>query len=376
MERSTTDWLRELLRHPTTTDQSNLPLIDVAEQHLAAHGASCNRSYSDCGTKANLLATFGDAARRGLVLSGHTDVVPPGEGWHSDPFAVNIRDGRAYGRGACDMKGFLAVLLSLAPDFQAAAKDKTIHIAMSYDEEIGCVGVRRLLPLIERLPVKPFGCIVGEPTGMRLVTAHKGKTSCRVDVAGRSGHSSDPDRGVNAISFAAAIIIALERHDAELARSMKPGAFCPNRDTINVGRISGGTAMNVIPGRCSFDVEMRYLPEPRANPDLELLIRRLGAASGAAEHVAVTELSSYPGLFPQQDAPFIALMRCESGDGEAVSFGTEAGFFSRLGIPTVVLGPGSIQQAHQPDEFIELAQLELCRMRLRKLLAGPLQPCV
>jgi acetylornithine deacetylase len=314
------------------------------------------------------------------MLSGHTDVVPvDGQDWHSDPFRVLARDGRLYGRGTADMKSFLAVILALLPEIVGRPLRIPIHLAFSYDEEVGCRGVRRLIPRIGDRPDRPVLCIVGEPTEMRPVIGHKGKRSFRCHVRGFECHSALAHEGVNAVEAAAELVAHLK---SMARRKRAEGPFepdyAPPYTTIHTGLIRGGTALNIVPKECSFDFEFRLLPQD----DPEASLRELRAFAEARllpEMQAVRpetgirfeEISSFPGLDTAVDAEvtrLVAGLTGMNGTGK-VSFGSEAGLFQAAGIPTVVCGPGSIEEAHKPDEFIALAQIAECERFLRRLFA-------
>lgn len=375
----TLHFLERLVSFPTVSRDSNLALIEYAEDVLAECGARTLRAASEDGRKANLYAVIGPDDRPGVMLSGHTDVVPvDGQDWSGDPFTLSRRDGSVYGRGTSDMKGFIACVLALAR--QAAHRDLTtpLMIALSYDEELGCLGVRRLLDLMEDLPVRPRVCIVGEPTMMEVVTAHKGKVALRVNCAGVECHSSLALDGLNAIHLACDVIAGLRRLQKEiLAGGARDGDYEVPVTTMHVGRIQGGKALNIVPGTCSLDLEIRHLPQD----DIEGILARVDAILDGVEggarirfpqvRVRGSLLSSYPALETSADAEVVGFVRALTGGNSLgkVSFGTEGGLFrQRLGIPTVVCGPGSIAQAHKPDEFIAEEQLGRCDAMMEKLL--------
>jgi acetylornithine deacetylase len=331
------------------------------------------------GRKANLYATLGPPDRPGIALSGHTDVVPvDGQEWSSDPWRVTRRDGRLVGRGACDMKGFLGIVLACVPEFLRRGLHTPIHLAFSYDEEIGCVGVRRLLDVLRDMPVKPRACIIGEPTGMKVTVGHKGKKSVRCRVRGVEAHSSLAPRAVNAVEMAAEVIVHLRGMARRFARE---GPFDDGYDvahtTAHTGVIHGGTALNIVPRDCHFDFEFRYLPgedveamfaeiRDHAERTLQPAMREISAEAGFAWE----ELSWFPGLATPVDSEIVELAKALSGSNSTikVAFGTEAGLFDEFGIPTIVCGPGSIEQAHKPDEWVSLEQLALCETFMRRLM--------
>ena len=373
--------LADLIGFDTTSRNSNLELIRYVEDYLSQHGVQSTLVHDDSGHKANLYATIGPAELGGVMLSGHTDVVPvDGQRWASDPFVLERIDDKVFGRGSADMKGFIACVLEWVPEMVAASLATPIHIALSYDEEVGCIGVRRLLDLMEKMPVVPSMAIIGEPTNMEIVVAHKGKRGIRVNVRGASAHSAYPTEGVNAIEVAAQLIahISEVQQDIEKNGPFDPGYRVPHT-TLHVGTVRGGTALNIVPNECSFDFEIRHLPEHEIDPlvdtiqryardNLEPTMRLKNPDCG----IDFTELFGYPALFTAPDAPVVAFVRslleCDRAV-EQISFGSEAGLFSRrIGIPAVVCGPGSILQAHRPDEYVSIEQLETCRTMLRRLV--------
>jgi acetylornithine deacetylase len=372
--------LERLVGFDTTSRNSNLELIEFVRGYLDDLGIASHLVFDAAGTKANLLATIGPADRPGIVLSGHTDVVPvDGQEWSSEPFACVERDGRLYGRGAADMKGFIATALALVPEFGALRLAAPVHLALSYDEEVGCKGVPSLLDhLGASLPASPFGCVVGEPTGMRVANGHKGKAGYVCTVSGRASHSALNHLGVNAIEVAARIITELRRLNDEFRAEgpFAPG-FEPPHCTVSTGVIAGGSALNIVPDQCRFEFEFR--PLPGQDPDalfarirdwaertLLPAMRSVSPATG----IAWQELMSYPALGLADGAGIEELCCRLTGTEQPIklAFGTEAGHFASRGIPTVVCGPGEISVAHRPDEYVELAQLESCASFLRRLV--------
>jgi acetylornithine deacetylase len=370
--------LARLVAFDTVSARSNLALIEFVKDFLASHGVEARILRSPDGAKANLLATIGPMREGGVILSGHTDVVPvENQPWTSDPFRLEARGGRLYGRGSADMKGFIAVALALLPEFLAAGLERPIHLAFSHDEEVGCRGAPALIAAIARELPRPALAIVGEPTEMRLANRHKGIHGFETVVTGRDGHSSAPDAGLNAIMAAAEILGFLDRLAAEF-RENGPfdSGFRPPHSTLNVGEIAGGTAVNIVARQCRIRWEFR--PVPDHAPDLirsrfdrfvgqDLLPRLKARAAEAA--VETRQMACVPGLRPGTASPAEALVRHLTGLNEAigVAFTTEAGLFQEAGLPAVVIGPGSIAQAHQPDEFVEESQLEDCARFLRRL---------
>jgi acetylornithine deacetylase len=375
--------LERLIAFDTQSFRSNLELVAFVQDHLDGLGVASRLVHDGTGAKANLWAVVGPADVSGIVLSGHTDVVPvAGQAWTGDPFRAEIRDGRLHGRGAADMKGFLACVLALVPDLVGAPLRKPAILAFSYDEEVGCKGVPGLIEaLLAELP-RPEACLVGEPTLMRLVDGHKGKAGYRCTVTGREAHSALPHLGANAVIAAARII---DRVASMGERFAAEGPFLegfdPPHHTSGVGRIEGGSQLNIVPNRCGFEFEFRALPadDPlrfvRAVEDFarERVLPALRATAPDAG-IAFEEILAYPGLAPAPDTPFARLCRELTGTTEParVSFGTEGGCFSARGVPAVVCGPGDIGVAHKPDEWIALDQLDRCDAFLRRLAARAL----
>jgi acetylornithine deacetylase len=373
----TTALLARLISFDTTSRNSNRALIDWVADYLAGFGVTATLIATPDGAKANLFATIGPVADGGVVLSGHTDVVPvDGQPWTSDPFRLTAKNGRVYGRGATDMKGFIASALAHLPDWTARPLARPIHLALSYDEEVGCTGVGSLIDWLGASGLKPAGVIVGEPTEMRVVTRHKGGIVGTCTVTGLAGHSSQVHRTVNAVMYAAELVA----HAAAMGEAMKAGrrdrAFEPPYSTIQVNMFSGGAGGNVVPHQCRFFWEHRALPGTAlddAVADLRrhaetALLPRMRAVAPAAD-IRFETLARIPALKaePGSAAETLALRLAGRNATEAVAFGTEAGYFQGLGIPTVVCGPGSIAEAHQPDEFIALDQLAACDRFLDRL---------
>jgi acetylornithine deacetylase len=370
--------IAKLVAFPTVSRDSNLELIDFVRELLRDLDAEVRLTFDDDRRKANLFATVGPRSRDGLVLSGHTDVVPvEGQAWESDPFAVVEKDGRLYGRGTSDMKSFIAIALALLPGYVPRLK-QPVHLALSYDEEVGCIGVGRLIEDLGRAGVRPSGCIVGEPTYMKPVIAHKGKRSFRCAVRGLAAHSAYAPRAVNAVEAAAEAVAYLKRM-ARRHRDAGPydHSFDIPHTTVHTGLIRGGTALNIVPHECTFDFEFRHLPgdEPErliaefksyVAAELEPEMRAIHDEAG----FEVVQLSEIPALDTSAETQIAGLVQELTGNSDAgkVSYGTEASQFQRAGIPTVVCGPGSIDQAHKPNEFIALEQVAACEKFLRALL--------
>ncbi len=370
--------LERLLGFDTQSFRSNLELVAFVRDHLGGQGVESRLVFDDTGDKANLWAVIGPPDVPGLVLSGHTDVVPvAGQAWSSDPFRARIVDGRIHGRGAADMKGFLACVLALVPELLARPLRRPAIIAFSYDEEVGCKGVPRLIDaLLAELP-RPEACLVGEPTLMGLVDAHKGKAGYRCVVTGREAHSAYPRLGANAVVAAARIIAKVAELGVRFETEGPYGeGFDPPHHTSGVGRIEGGSQLNIIPNRCGFEFEFRTLPgvdpmrfvgEVEAFALEEVLPSLRATAPEAA--IRFEEVLAYPGMTPPPDSAFTRLCRELTGttDPAKVPFGTEGGCFDARGIPSLVCGPGDIRVAHKPDEWIALEQLERCDAFLRRL---------
>jgi acetylornithine deacetylase len=372
--------LARLVSFDTTSRNSNLALIEFVRDYLDRQGVASELVFDDQGGKANLLATLGPAARPGLVLSGHTDVVPvDGQDWSSDPFVCTERDGRLYGRGTADMKGFVATALALVPELLERRLQLPVHLALSYDEEVGCKGVPRLLDhLARRLPALPFGCVVGEPTAMRVANGHKGKAGYACTVTGLASHSALNHLGVNAIEIAAEIIVRLRRRNLDF-RTWGPfeAGFDPPHCTVTTSVIAGGTALNIVPAGCRFEFEFRTLPgqdpaallnEVQSFAEAELLPEMRARHPEAA--IEWGELIGYPALGGDPGSAIEKLCCALAGGAPPakVAFGTEAGLFAARGIASVVCGPGDMTVAHKPDEYVELAELERCADFLRRLV--------
>ena len=375
---ATRDILETLVGFDTTSRHSNLALIEWVEGYLDRHGVPHRRVLNAEGTKSNLLATVGPAVEGGAVLSGHTDVVPvDGQPWTSDPFSIVERDGRLYGRGTCDMKGFLALALAAVPDLIAAKPRRPVHLAFSYDEEIGCLGAPGLIEVINRELPKPAFVVVGEPTDMVAVNGHKGITYYRVTVSGREAHSSQTQQGVSAIMEAVKLMASLTELAARLERDADPASpFTPKGATLTIGIVHGGTAGNILARECKFLFDLRC--PHTLDPQVVLApffaeVRALDAAlkTRAPEAgVAIEMLSNVPPFAPEPDGAAESFARRLAGDNgppRAVSFATEAGQFQRAGLSTVLCGPGSIEQAHQPDEYVEISQMERGVAFMRRL---------
>ena len=377
-EAKTVDLIKQLIAFDTTSRNSNLELLAFVVAYLETLGIESELVHNEERTKANLYATLGPADRPGIALSGHTDVVPvDGQDWDTDPFDVVEKDAKLYGRGTADMKSFIGVCLALAPEFLERDIETPLHLVFSHDEEIGCVGVRSLIDILKDRPLKPSGVIIGEPTDMKVVRAHKGKLSYRCQVHGFEAHSSLAHVGVNAVEAAAEAVAYLKsmarRHrdegpfDAELE---------PPYTTVHTGTIHGGTALNIVPKDCSFEFEFRHLPEDDPHALLDELREHIArhiepemTAKQASCGFHFEYISRIPGLSTDEEADIVQLAKSLTGQNATgkVAFGTEAGLFQDSGMPAVVCGPGSIDQAHKPNEFIALEQIARCEAFVRKL---------
>ena len=369
----TLETIEKLIGFDTTSHRSNRKLIDWVSEKLARNGASCRLTWDESQQKANLLASFGPLHIPGYILSAHTDTVPvDGQSWTSPPYTAAIRSERLYGRGACDMKGFAGLAIAIASRVDVASLRKPLHVALSCDEEIGCVGVRALIADMFSQYPRPEGCLVGEPTRMVPVVAHKGKTSFRIHLQGQAAHASEAPRYASALEGLGRVITALyDLAKLQCATADPDSGFDLPFSTVNIGCASGGTAINIVAAAASCDVEVRHLPgfEPQA-----LIDEALHNAGLQCERLSITceTLGSYPGLNQDMSDGFIrsaiALSPYPAAAAQRVAFGTEAGLYQQAGIPTLVCGPGSIDQAHKPDEYVSLKDLDSCEVMLEKLL--------
>jgi acetylornithine deacetylase len=369
-EKNSIEILRKLVGFDTTSFKSNLDLIKFIENYLNDFNIKSKLVYDETKNKANLFATIGKDSKGGIVLSGHTDVVPTkNQKWSSDPFTLTERDNKLFGRGSSDMKGFIAVVLSRISKMAETKLNKPIHLAFSYDEEIGCVGVHGLLDLIEKKSINPEFCIVGEPTSMEVVIGHKGKHAYDVKVDGYSCHSGQAPYGVNAINYAAKLISYIEELNKEKS---KIGPFDNEYEipysTLSTGIINGGTILNIVPNLCLFEFEIRHLAEDDPKTIMqkihdyadELIMKEMQKISPKA-NITFAEKINYPGLNISETINPVKQVKnmLNVSKHKKVIFGTEGGLFKKkLNIPTIVCGPGSIDQAHKPDEYIAIEQLE------------------
>lgn len=371
--------LRQLVAFPTVSRDSNLALIDYVRALSTARGLRCDLIRDASGRKANLLVSTGPAGVPGIVLSGHTDVVPvDGQNWTVPPFQLTEREGLLYGRGTADMKGFVASAIMTILNAAEINLARPLHVALSHDEEIGCVGVRTLLDHMQGIDVRPMFCLVGEPTGMTVTTGHKGKIAVRITCRGREGHSAMAPRALNAIHLACDMIAALRNEQKRLeAEGVRDDAYEIPYSTVHAGTIAGGTALNIVPNLCTLDFEVRF---PAAE-DPSAIIRNIADAARSVEQEArqiageasieIEIVNSYPGLDTPVDAEAVELIRSvvSSKTTQKVAFGTEGGLFTeKLNIPTVICGPGFMAQGHKPDEYISVEQMKACDAMLGKLV--------
>ncbi len=374
--------LKRLIAFDTVSSESNMALIEYVRDLLAGKGIESLIVKDETGKKANLFASTGPRQQPGVLLSGHTDVVPAaGQAWTVPPFEATVRDGRIYGRGTCDMKGFIALAIDAMLDAADMTLSRPLQLALSHDEEIGCVGVRRLLDVLHLAPLRPFLCVVGEPTLMQFAIGHKGKSSYRTYCRGQEAHSSLAPRAVNAIHLASDFIAELRKSQVlvEQQGARDEGYDIPY-STVHIGRIDGGKALNIVPNLCTLEFEYRNLPGD--DPDLllaqlreraEVLVREARQLSGVAD-IEIEIMNEYPALETHPSVEAVRLLHSFAEPGTQhikVSYGTEGGLFAgRLNVPVVVCGPGSIEQAHKPDEFIEVSQMTAGERFLQSLLGS------
>ncbi|GFM82371.1 acetylornithine deacetylase [Pseudomonas cichorii] len=374
--------LKRLIAFDTVSSEPNMALIEYVRDLLASKGIESLIVKDETGKKANLFASTGPRDQPGVLLSGHTDVVPAaGQAWTMPPFEATVRDGRIYGRGTCDMKGFIALAIDAMLDAADMTLTRPLQLALSHDEEIGCVGVRRLLDVLHLAPLRPFLCVVGEPTMMQFAIGHKGKSSYRTFCRGQEAHSSLAPRAVNAIHLASDFIAELRKSQAliEQQGSRDDGYDIPY-STVHIGRIDGGKALNIVPNLCTLEFEYRNLPGD--DPDLllaqlreraEVLVREARQLSGVAD-IEIEIMNEYPALETHPSVEAVRLLHAFAEPGTQhikVSYGTEGGLFAgRLNVPVVVCGPGSIEQAHKPDEFIDVSQMTAGERFLQSLLGS------
>jgi acetylornithine deacetylase len=377
---SSKDILTALVGFDTVSRNSNLDLIAWVEQYLDRHGVKHERIYDETGKKSNLWATLGPADVPGYILSGHTDVVPvDDQNWTDSPFKLTERDGKLYGRGSTDMKGYVACCLAAVPDMLNANLKKPLHLAFSYDEEVGCIGARGIVAKLPERPAKPIACFVGEPTGMDVVIGHKAKRSLKVTVHGRTCHSSLAPLGVNAVEYAARVITKIRDISDRMARKgARDELYDVPFTTGHTGYLHGGTALNIVPDIATFEFEFRTIAADKsadlarevidyAKTVLEPEMQAVAPEAG----IVFEDRSEFAGLNTAENAEVTLLAKQLSGRNShsKVAYGTEAGLFSDAGVPTIVIGPGLIDQAHKADEFIAITELEKCGVFLDRLIA-------
>jgi acetylornithine deacetylase len=374
---ATLDWTAQLVGINTVSSESNLGLIELARDFLRTQGAVCDLTYDKEQRKANLFATLGAGAAPGIVLSGHTDVVPvAGQAWDTNPFQVHQKAGRLYGRGTADMKGFIAAALAQAPFFASANLPGPIHYALSYDEEVGCFGAMQLVADLQARGIKPAACVVGEPTGMQPIVAHKGTHRFTCCVTGKEAHSALPNLGVNAIEYAAELVLLIRSIAHEFARTeQRDYGFPVPYTTLQTTMLNGGTGQNIVPKQCELFVDVRTLP----TQSFDALYQRIQQAAKPIEARMKSEsaeasikfdfVCGVPSFGVDEQAKIVQLAQrlARSDRYERVSFGTEAGLFARAGIPTIIMGPGAIDDAHRPNESVSLEQLAQCEVFLQRL---------
>lgn len=374
--------VQKLISIPTVSRDSNLGIIEWIRDYLKKFGIKSRMTYDKGRGKANLFATVGECKKPGIVLSGHTDVVPvDGQQWDTDPFVPTLIGDKLFGRGTADMKSFIGISLAMIPQILESEMDSAIHLAFSYDEELGCIGVRELIKDLEEIGLKPAGCIVGEPTDMKIIVGHKGKVDWRCCVKGVEAHSSLTPYGVNAIEYAAKLIVYIRSIAEEFSRNeQRHFGYDVPYSTINTGTIRGGLSTNTVAKECEFTFDLRYLPT--VNPEKvyqqikqfaeETLLPEMRKISKKSS-VDIEQIAGIPSFNIEENAAIVDLakklnskkFRAEEG---YVAFGTEASLFQKSGIPTVLIGPGSISQAHKPNEYITLGQIAECEQFLKKLI--------
>ena len=367
---NTIDLLKTLVAFDTTSRESNLGLIEFVRDHLLSLGIQSRLSYDAQKRKANLFATFGDMPGRGIVLCGHTDVVPvDGQAWDTNPFQAHIADGKIYGRGAVDMKGFIAASLAMLPAYMASDLKQPLHLAFTYDEEIGCIGVQTLIRDLQAANIRPAGCFVGEPTRMQVMTGHKGMRVTRCNVRGLEAHSSMAPEAVNAIEYAGRLIEKIRNMATQLrAEGPFDSVFKIPHTTMQTGMIKGGAAPNIVAKDCEFVFDCRTLPQSNSDELINQIqahaevlkaeMRKIHAQSD----ITFETLANAAPLATAEEAPisYLGAALARNNLLGRVSFATDAGWLHQAGIPCVVVGPGDIEVAHKPNEFIEISQIEEC----------------
>jgi acetylornithine deacetylase len=362
--------LARLIAFPTVVGTPNDAIVDWICGHCLAAGAEVTVLPGPEGDRSNLFATIGPREARGYIVSGHLDVVPASEPeWSADPFVLRRDGDRLYGRGTTDMKGFLACALAALPQLAAMNLQRPMHLAFSYDEEAGCRGVPHLIAALPSLCEKPLGAVIGEPSRMHAVQAHKGKAAVRLEVIGRSGHSSRPDLGLNAVHAMAGVITQAAAYGESLTNGPFDHRFAPPYSSLQVGVIAGGQAVNIVPDRCIADIEVRAVPGVSPSSLLEPVKAQLLALRDSGFEVTWHELSAYPALSLAEGSKLTALLVELTGQEPlaAVSYGTEAGLYQQAGIDAIICGPGDIGRAHRPNEYIEIGELAACQKMIEDL---------
>ena len=370
--------ISDLISFKSISEYENLSLINYISNYLSSFSIK-SKVLNGEKDRANLYARIGPDVKGGIMLSGHTDVVPVnGQPWQTEPFNLKVLDNKLFGRGTSDMKSFIAIILYIVPQIIVSKLKKPIHLMFSYDEEIGCVGIQKAIPFIDSLKRKPSACIVGEPTEMKLINQHKGKKNFRVEFQGLESHSSNILGGVNAITFAAKFVLYLLKKEEELKKNYKKDLkYDPPYATINIGKFNGGIALNIIPRNCIVEFELRDLP----NTDSEGIISEIKnhlfsnlekkmKSLDSSCFIKFNVTNNFPPLKTAENKEIVNLcMNClETNEIGAVSFGTEAGVFNNSGIETIVCGPGSINEAHKPNEYIDITQVKKCEIFLQKII--------
>ncbi|APG94370.1 acetylornithine deacetylase [Sinorhizobium americanum] len=366
----TEEILARLIAFPSVVGTANHDIVDWIRTYLTGLGAQVSVLPGPEGDRSNLFASIGPADQRGIILSGHMDVVPAAEPpWSSDPFSLRREGERLYGRGTSDMKGFLACALAALPTLASLPLSRPLHLAFSYDEEAGCRGVPHLISRLPDLCAKPQGCIVGEPSGLRAIRAHKGKAAARIEIVGRAGHSSRPDLGLNAIHAMAEIVAEAVCSADALTKGPFDGNFEPPYSSLQVGTIAGGQAVNIIPERCTIELEARAVAGVDPSSLLSDIETKLESLTERGFKTRWETLSAYPALSLKENAPLAVLLRDLTGQEPlpAVSYGTEAGLYQAAGIDAIICGPGDIARAHKANEYIESGELAACRTMIEAL---------
>jgi acetylornithine deacetylase len=364
--------LETLVSFPSVVGTPNAAIVSWIKDYLTQHDAHITEIKGPEGDRSNLFASFGPLGQPGLILSGHMDVVPASAiEWKSDPYKLRQDGDRLYGRGTTDMKGFLAAALAIVPELDTNRLRRPVHLAFSYDEEAGCRGVPHMIKELPALCTSPFGAIIGEPSDLVPIRAHKGKAAARIIIKGKAGHSSRPDLGLNAIHALSHVMSHAVQHSELLSSGPQDPLFSPSYSTLQIGKCSGGVALNVIPAHAELELEIRAIPGVNPRDLVSKVLEILPSLEAQGFSVTVEHLSDYPGLSLDKTSPLAALLENASGHAsiDAVSYGTEAGLFQAAGIPSIICGPGNIDRAHKPDEYICISELENAMAMLRNAIA-------